>query len=102
MLIEKKFLRNLHISYVSRMIIALTPAQEGHGLLEWFQRRSRGGPQGWRPSLTKLIQPEEKDLGRLYRRFSVLTEGLQEAGEGGEFFIRECTSKTRSDAFKLK
>lgn len=96
------------------MAIALTPAQEGHGLLEWFQRRSRGPEEGHRagdPLLRRkkkgaeLIQPEGKALGRLYRRLPVLTEGLQEWWGGGgeeEPFIRECTNKTRSDAFKLK
>lgn len=50
----------------------------------------------------EIVQPDEKVLGRLYRRLPVLTEGLQEWGGGGDFFIRECTNKTRRDAFKLK
>lgn len=67
---------------------------ERHGLLEWFQRRSRGPEEGhkagepllWR--MTKrdeIVQPDEKVLGRLYRRLPVLTEGLQDWGSGGTF-----------------
>ncbi len=33
----------------------------------------------------EIVQPDEKVLGRLYRRLPVLTEGLQDWGSGGTF-----------------